>query len=72
MNFNIVGVFLSFEKGCVLALEKYITNHILLIGVVSCGICSFQAIGLLVAAFLIKRINQRKQYNYLKANDSTN
>jgi len=34
---------------------------------VSCGIVAFQAIGLLIATFLIKRINQRKQYNYVKA-----
>jgi hypothetical protein len=57
-------------KGCVLALEKYIATHIILIAMVSCGIVAFQAIGLLIATFLIKRINQRKQYNYVKANES--
>lgn len=57
-------------KGCVMVLEKQISKHLILIGVVSISACLFQSIGFFLAALLIKRINQRKQYSSLKSNDN--
>jgi len=57
-------------KGCVEALEKFIKNHIILLGIVGVGSCLFEVIGILLTMILLRRINQRKQYEYVKTIES--
>lgn len=58
-------------KGCVPEFEKYISNHILLLGVVGLGSGMFHSVGILLAFLLIRRINKRNRYSSLKSTNET-
>lgn len=57
-------------KGCVPALEEYLKSHIVLLIGVSIISAFLQGIGIVLASFLIRRINQQSQYRNIESDDS--
>ena len=57
------------KKGCVSSLENYLKDQILLLGFVSVGSCLLLVINIILTCWLIRRINERKQYDYVRADD---
>ncbi|CAF0702809.1 unnamed protein product [Brachionus calyciflorus] len=59
-----------YHKGCVSALENYISNHIILLGVVGLSSFLFQSVGIFLTALLIKRIKAKKNYEHVLTDEN--
>jgi CD151 antigen len=57
-------------QGCVQPLVNYISQHLILLGVVALSSCLLEIIGIIISSLLIRRLKQRKQYDELSQYDN--